>query len=145
MINTKELEGKLKNIAENIVGDIGEPTSDKRYSPTGEEFTEYGCQFKSFDTEDLMRRWSFTIDNLKKASFLKFAKRYRYIGDEVNPKLYWRILPEIKQHPDKDMYNFYVRLLISCNHVKYEKVKGIDNIEEFHIEELARGEAKNPL
>ena len=119
MINIKELEKKLRNVAEKEVGEVGnvgEPTSDKAYSPTGEQFTEFGCRFKENEDDYLLSKWEVVIRGLKHASLLKFGQILRDIGGGDNPKLYWRIYPEIKHSIDEDLYIFYARLLITCNH-----------------------------
>lgn len=139
MINTNELEKKLKNIAETIIGDVGCPT-EMRYSITGEEYTEIGIQFKEKDEPKLLSEWLYAIYGLIYVSKLRFFCKIRNINDYYKPKLYWRKLPEITEHPDKDMYNFYARLLISCNYEleQSKKVRGINDINEFHIEELTK-------
>lgn len=137
-MNTKEVEEKLKNIAEKLIGEVGEPTSDRAWSLTGEQFDQYGCHFKSFDVEDLLKKWALTIENIRQVAKLQLHRRYRYINDITKPKLFWRILPHIIEDPDKDMYNFRTRLLVTYNY----DLDGSDvmpNTQEFSVEELAEG------
>lgn len=121
MIDKKKLEEEFKNMAEVIIGNVGEPTSDKAYSPTGEQFGHYSISFKEEDVGALLVRWGNMIDGLRCSARLNFGKRLRSFTDEFKPKLYWRILPTITNHfegitrVDRDMYTFRTRLLVSCN------------------------------
>ncbi|KKK79224.1 hypothetical protein LCGC14_2835650 [marine sediment metagenome] len=118
MINIKELEEKLKNIAEDIGVRIGCPT-EMRHSVTGEEYLELGIQFKEEDIEDLLSKWKDSIISMKVVSTLRFFRKYRNIKDIGKITLYWRIKPEVKKHPDGNLYSFYARVLISCHKEKY--------------------------
>lgn len=114
-MNIEKLEKELKEKAEDIVGEVGKYTSDTAYSPTGETFAHLGCQFKASDDVYLLEKWAIVIKGLVHSSLLKCGKKYRNIGEGDKPKLYWRIFPNIAQHPDKDLYNFRARLLVTCN------------------------------
>ena len=126
MIDIKKLEKKFKHMAEVMIGNIGEPTSDKATSPTGEQFGHYSISFREDDVGALLVRWGNMIEGLRCSARLSFGKRLRAFTDEFKPKLYWRILPTItKRHEgitivDGDTYTFRTRLLVSCNHENKE-------------------------
>jgi hypothetical protein len=103
----QEKEKKLYDLANKIVGNVGEPTNCA-ISVTGEQYITYNMKFpKNYN----INKW---FDSLIwcKVSECKSEK----------PCIYWRVRPEIKI--TKTGYELYTRFLISSESQMFTKYKG---------------------
>jgi len=121
-----ELGRKFYDIANEIVGKVGESTNS-RYSVTGEEYAEFGMLFN--DPGEISPCWEQWIKSYKFFVKHNMVEGF-YTGKSVT--IYWRVLPEFREYKnflariydDKfplvdGGYTFYARLLISLGTPQY--------------------------
>lgn len=102
------LEHHLYEIANNLVGSVGEST-EYSYSVTGEDYVLFGMEFAN--EEEVIQRWKEWI-----GAYLIFAKCNMpgmprlYKGEPLT--IYWRKTPEIIQYEDGSK-TIWARLIIS--------------------------------
>jgi len=105
----KKLANNLYNIANEIVGNVGESTTTA-LSVTGEHYITFGMRFK--DESELSSCWKNWVMAYKEfAKYKKDQGRLVYNGEALT--IYWRMPPEIQEDPDGQCF-LYAILLISA-------------------------------